>query len=247
MQGACALLVWGSAAAWASAAAINYGNVATPKFDFLAIAESSGTDALPLYGAPTGFDSGIDFDPTTFIASSSAGVSDLTDGQLNFTISGKPTGSGGVWGFTSLSITESGNYSLTGSGTSATAVYGGASMFVTVREIDGVAVTPFTLDVNSSLSRNLVANPGAGQPWNVVLFLDLGPSLPANAAVTKAEVVVDNSLVAISQSQSSASIAKTDFGLSIPTPVNTGEIPEPLSGALAGIATCGLLAARRRR
>src|SRR5215213_11044438 len=73
----------------AQAATINYGNFGPvpPGVSFISVAESSGTDAVPLYGPPTSFSVGLDFDPANFVASATNGAADITDGQLNFTIS----------------------------------------------------------------------------------------------------------------------------------------------------------------
>jgi hypothetical protein len=55
---------------------------------FTNISESSGTDPVPLYGAPTAFPVGLDFNPMSFTAFGTGGSSDITDGQLNFTVQG---------------------------------------------------------------------------------------------------------------------------------------------------------------
>ena len=49
----------------ASAASISYGNFGPvpPATSFLDVEESSGTDTVPLYGPPTPFTTGLDFDP----------------------------------------------------------------------------------------------------------------------------------------------------------------------------------------
>lgn len=243
--GVWALAATVTCASVASAASINYGDVSTPKFDFLSVTESSGTDVVPIYGAPEGFDSGVDFDPQNFIASSTGGaVPDITDGQVNMGIVGKQVGSA-KWGFQSVAISESGDYTLSGAGSAATAVFGGANVFLTVYEVNGAAVAPFTVDASASVSFNLAANAGS-DVWNNSVLLDLGPTLGAGNYVTKAELVLNNSLVAISQAGTAASISKREFIVTIPDPVGPGEIPEPAALALSSLALCGLAAARRR-
>ena len=52
----------------AHAALINYGDFPVPSAGivFQQVTESSGTDPVPLYGPPTPFVVGLDFDPTVF-------------------------------------------------------------------------------------------------------------------------------------------------------------------------------------
>src|SRR5687768_7582887 len=90
----------------ASAASISYGNFGPvpPGVMFLNVTESSGTDAVPLYGPPTPFSIGLDFTPTAFGATAGSPGPDLTDGQLNFTVMGP--------GITNISLAEGGVYSL---------------------------------------------------------------------------------------------------------------------------------------
>jgi len=214
----------------AQAATINYGNFGpVGGVTFLSVEESSGTDAIPLYGPPSAFPIGLDFNPTNFVASSSGGGADLTDGQLNYTVSS-------ALPITSLSLFERGDYTLVGSGTAATQVGAGAVMFATVTAINGLPVAPINLaPVNASVGFDLQANPGIVQPWSLGLNLNVG--VPG---ATRIDVVINNALTAVSQPSSIAFIAKKDFV------VGTTVVPEPSVVALAGIALCGLVAARKR-
>src|SRR5690606_19538189 len=146
---------------------------------------------VPLYDIPTAFATGLDFTPTGFIASAAGGVADITDGQMNFTIHGQDENGNNV-AITSISVVESGAYNLFGTGTAATQVAVGASLSVKVTEIDGVAVAPITMFGNASLSRDLVANPGMAQTWNLSVMLDLSAQLttlgvPYVTGTTRAE------------------------------------------------------------
>lgn len=237
IRGFVALAATLAAAASANAASINYGNFSVGSVVFGNVTESSGTDAVPLYGAPDPFVVGLDFDPTSFVAYSAGGGADLTDGQLNFTVAS-------ALGIPSITLTESGDYTLVGTGTAASQALAGAIIAVKVTEIDGVAVTPFSLtSTNASVGFNLVANPGLVQPWSLGLTTNIAAQLAAynpRIGATKIEVVIDNSLVAISEAASVASISKKDFTISIPT------IPEPAS-LVAGLSFFGLAGRRRTR
>ncbi|MCC6680936.1 MAG: PEP-CTERM sorting domain-containing protein [Phycisphaeraceae bacterium] len=209
------------------------------------VTESSGTDPVPLYGPPTLTQNTLDFDPTTFVASSTNSINDITDGQLNFTLMAVPQA-----GISSFSISESGDYTLVGTGTAATEVGAGLTVFVKILEVDGVALpAPLSLSaVNASVSFNLAANgPVIGAPWSLGVGMNLDAALTNAginyiAGVSKAEIVLDNTLVAISEANSIAFIAKKDFVINPVTVV----IPEPASLMLIG-GGLALLTWRGRR
>lgn len=252
---ACALAfaLVGLVSAAAQAASINYGNFGPipPGVVFEGVTESSGTDPVPLYGPPTPFAVGLDFDPIGFVATTANGGADLTDGQMNFTVSGN-VNLPNVVGVDAISLFEAGDYTLAGFGTPATSVFAGAILRATVTHINGLPVLggPINLiPVNASVGFSL---PGVAiaQPWGLGLFLDVGAQLAGlgygpNDRATKVEVAINNSLVATSQPGTIAFIAKKDFRISIvPDP---GQVPEPTAVALAGMALCGLGFAGRKR
>src|SRR4051794_29465630 len=107
---ALALMIAVSVARSAAAASISYGDFPVPPsgITFQNVIESSGTDPVPLYGPPHTFQVGLDFDPTSFVASGVNGAADITDGQLNFTVKGLVVPSGGA-GINSLSVLEGGD------------------------------------------------------------------------------------------------------------------------------------------
>lgn len=236
----------------ASAASINYGNFGPvpPGVSFLQVTESSGTDPVPLYGPPSPFIVGLDFDPMNFVATSSGGGADITDGQLNFTIMGNTFRNGAI-GIGGINLFEAGDYTLAGIGGPATSVLAGAIIRATVTAINGAPVAPINLvPVNGSFGDSL-PGPAIVAPWSLGLFLDIGSQLAglgygADSVATKVEVVINNSLVATSELTSASFIAKKEFQIRI-TPDPVGEIPEPTTLVL-GSMLVGLigLAARRR-
>jgi hypothetical protein len=249
----CAVLAVLVTSAAAHAATISYGNspVIPPGVQFLGVTESSGTDVVPLYGAPASyFPVGIDFNPTSFVASGTSGSGDLTDGQLNFSAVGTFTPTVKV-AINKVTVNESGDYTLFGVGTSATSVSAGASIHVTVTEIDGVTLsTPVVLSpVNASIGFNLVANPGVLQPWSIGLTLDVAAQLtslaiPYTYGATKVDVVVDDTLIALSEASSAAFLAKKDFKVSLEN--NVVIVPEPVQMSAVVLGAIGIMSRRRR-
>jgi hypothetical protein len=238
----------------AQAASISYGNFGpvAPGISFLNVTESSGTDAVPLYGAPDPFVTGLDFDPTSFVASAAGGGADITDGQLNYTVMGQKNGLN-VVAIAGISLFEGGDYTLVGSGTAASQVQAGAILAVKVTEIDGSPVAPIILTpTNAGIAFNLPANPGIVQPWSLGVSVDIGAQLtslgvPFVVGATKAEVVINNSLVAISEPSSVAFIAKKEFVIDIVPETGELNVPEPATVGMMGLALCGLGVVSRRK
>jgi hypothetical protein len=236
------LLAVGGISEPCAAATISYGNVGpVAGVTFLDVTESSGTDPVPLFGPPTAYTLGLDFDPMNFVSTANGGAMDVTDGQLNF---GILTGAGGNIPF--INVLEAGDFSLTGTGTSATQVLAGVIIRATVLQVNGANVAPFDLTpANASLSRNLTANPGIVQPWQLSANLNVAAQtvakFGANARATRVEVVINNQLQAHSQTSSLAFIAKKEFRVDL-------QIPEPatlllmLGGCLGLVAAAGRMA-----
>jgi hypothetical protein len=234
-----------------SAAPIFYpdiNNVGGSGISFTNIKEDSSTDTPPLFGAPNAFVIGMDFDPSGFGSTSSAGSPspEITDGQLNFTI-----GASGV-AIDTFTIFESGDYTLFAAppgafspvSTTANVIL---QISVWATQIDGVDVVgpPIPLpNLSGTVSFNLLANPGSDF-WSLSRTYDVDAALTSVGrtfalGATKLEVAIDNKLITTSTAaqqtftSSLATIAKKDFSVDVET-----KIPEPatlillLGGCLA--------------
>lgn len=220
----------------ARAATINYGNFNAPPVSFLQVTESSGTDPVPLFGPPSPYPVGLDFNPT-FTSNASAGSADITDGQLNFTISSAP----GI-GITGLNLFEAGDYTLAGGGGPPTSVTAGVILRATITQINGLPVAPINLPpVNASFS-DALPGPAVAAPWSLGLFNNIAAALQPGQNATRVDIAINNTLVTTSEPNSIAFIAKKEFQIGITT-----NIPEPATLAMVGLAGVGLVAARRRR
>jgi hypothetical protein len=229
-----------SFSAAARGASINYGNFNLPGIMFQGVTESSGTDTVPLYGPPTPFTIGLDFDPMSFMSSSTGGVADVTDGQLNFTVMSLPGGPS----IDGINLFEAGDYSLAGAGGPPTSVFAGAILRATILAIDGVAVAPMNLaPVNGSIGDSL---PGVmiASPWSLGLSDNIASALGPGQHATKVAVVINNTLLSTSEAGTVAFISKKDFRIGItPGP----QVPEPAALVLATLAVCGALGFARTR
>ena len=235
------------------AATINYGDfedyAGGGVIEYTDVREASTTDAIPLFNAPDVVVNTIDFDPA-FGSSSGGGSVDITDGQLNFEFNMLPG-----TGLTSLAIDEGGDFSFFGAGTAATSVGYGLFAEVTVLEVDGVAVTPFTISGSMSSSTDAASSPGLNQPWSLGLFLDLGLGLTTNGhggythGVTAGEFVLNNTLVSTSETGTIAFIAKKDFNITPGGDLDQNDVPEPSTAilALVGLAFASVPVLRRKK
>lgn len=241
------------------AATIHYGDfgpdVPTGVTMYQNVRESSGTDAVPppLFDAPTLSGDTLSFTPPNFSASGGNGELDVTDGQLNLDMMLLEIGGEVAGGLESILISESGDFSLTGAGTALTSITAGVSVSVQILEVDGAPITPISMAASSAITRDLVSDgPVENGDWSNSLLVEFGPSLAANNVpfthgVTKAKLVMDDQLIAISEAESVASVAKRHFSVEPGIDPNPDfEIPEPASAALlAALAACAPAFRRR--
>ncbi len=231
---------------------INYGTFTGTSVSYHDVTESSGTDALPLFGAPTISVNTLDFNPQGFSAYSTGGGVDLTDGQLNFVIK-----AGAGYAIPSLQFSEAGDFTLAGLGTGSTKVTVASAFFIDVLKVDGLAINPLSLSANMTYAPNLngqfnlSTDAGVGTIWNGALNFNLNSALAANGisflnGATEIRVNLDNTLLAMSETGSVAYIAKKDFkGFAI----TVASVPEPsvMALGLLGVAALGLRARSARR
>lgn len=220
------------------------------------VTESSATDPVPppRFGPPSVKDNTLDFRTMQFAALSEDDGADLFDGQLNFGMMVLQNESGVAGGFDGLVLEESGDFTLFGGGGPATAVGAGIFAEVEILAVDGVPLaSPITVVDSEQFSTDLVSSPGLNQPWGQSLLVDFAPALEdagiePKFGVTKARVVLDDTLVAVSEPNTLAFIAKKDFKVTPfgvePNP-DFNPVPEPTSAVIAMALVAVLCAVRR--
>lgn len=236
----------------AHAAIINYGDYNGATVKFVGVQESSGTDPLPLFGAPVVAGDTIDFDPVSFNSfSTGAGGVDITDGTLSFKLQAL---TGSVIDI--LRLQEQGDVTLAGFGGAGTTATVRTNVFINILAVDGVAITPVNvtggLVFSPSGGSYDLATDGGGGPfyndiWNGVFDFDLTQALVDNNVpfingATLISVTFDNTLVTTSQAGTSAFIAKKDVqGITFTV------VPEASSVVMMSLAACGVLFIRSSR
>lgn len=234
----------------ASALIINYGDFVGTNVSYLQVTEDTRDEPQALFGPPTVQGDLMDFDPPSFTAAANPNVpSDITDGQLNFTVQSNVNS----FAIGQLIIEEAGDFTLVGLG----AAFAQATVGTTVRyKITHVGGSPvgFNCDGTGNMLFTPVGSGGNGDyrtpvdngtavPWEGLFTADIGAlaaSCNLNGPVTAVEVVIDNTLTAFASDGGSAFIAKKDFsGITI-------KIPEP-SAFVAILGALGTLGALRRR
>jgi PEP-CTERM motif len=236
----------------ASATPIIYGDFAGTNVTFQQVTEDSATNPnpslpLPLYGPPTVSGDGLFFNPTAaFSANVSNGANQITDGKLTTTL--VTNSSGGT--IHNILVTERGDYTLAGAGTSATNVSVSAPVQLTLTGVNGGSVSPVALFSGNVVftpaggSYNLASNPGTGVIWTGSLLINIDALMTNNGGgrATQIQYVMDNTLVAFSQSGTIAFIEKKNGFVDL-----VANVPEPSTWVLAVLGSLALAWHARRR
>jgi len=235
----------------AASVPINYGDVVGINVIYRQVTEKtlSAGDADGLFGAPVGSGDAIDFNPVGFASQSSGFLgNDITDVELTFGIEAKPNHL-----IDSIILTETGDYTLVGTGDAGTLAAVASSVIIEVLEVDFQAIVPIQIQTSMTFTPSDgdfdLFNDGSAilAGWTGSLDFDVAGFLADNLIIgdaTLIQVTLDNQLVTLSQDGTTAFIAKKDTdGLSITT-----NVPEPSTGLLATLGLVGLgLRDRRRR
>jgi hypothetical protein len=206
-----------------------YTDVDTGTVLFSGISEGSTTDAGPLYGQPMYFSGNQLFFPTSFVSTATDGSNDSTIGELNMTIS-----AAGGYAIQSIAITEYGNYTLTGTGTSDTS----ASIFSTYN----VGGQSGTISMSPKDAYNLDTD-GAGTGFfSGSVSLDFSGS-----GINELSFFLSNDLETTSESGTTASIEKSLESNQVVVEIITSPIPIPGALWLFGSAIGAIGVFRRRK
>lgn len=232
-----------------------WGDLEDPAGDimFLDVTEDNAF-AAPLFdedpnvGSPDVIGNQISFNPQGFQSQSSGGGPNLIDSTLTTTLMAKPGKT-----IQNFRLSELGDYSLGGLPGGDAIAQVGAPFFWTILEIDNVANPQPVQSTNMIFTTGGGPNggeyarggdDGTGVIWEGEVFIDLAAYLDSeNIAgdVTKVRIRFNNTLQTASDSGSNAFIKKKEAG----GVIITGNIPEPSTVVLAGLAGIGLLGFRR--
>jgi hypothetical protein len=159
-------------------------------------------------------------------------------------------------GYSGITINEWGSYSFMGAGTSATAVRAALAVGITILEVDGVPVpnpgsAQWKLTASDTFDANAASDPDDGL-WENQVFIDFTAAianLNPQFGVTKAAIVADNRLLALSEASpvTISFIDKKGFDLVPVTKPNPDfqVVPEPTTAVMLLALVAGAAGLRR--
>lgn len=215
----------------AFAAPINYGDfngVNPGDVDFLDVTEDSTTDAPPLYEVPFHSPNKLHFVPTGFASTASNGSTDATSGMLTLRIRAD---AGQFLKF--IIVSEIGDYTISGVGTSATS----ADIF------GSMSVADLTPGTNGTLSDALDFSPAPAYTLPGGSFAEFSGGATINLsglAISEVFLTLDNSLTTASEFGTTTFIQKKNITIEHST------VPEPTTLALFALFAIPVLRRRRR-
>jgi len=226
------------------AAPILYGNLTGSTVVYQQIREDSTTDpGVPLFGAPGLIGDSLTFNPPSFGINAVNGGFDYMDGTLSASLN-----SIGQSRIEKIVFQECGDYTLAGSGTTATNVAVSCSLFIRVTMVDDGPIVPyaesFSLTFTPSAGTfDLVNDPGMTIAWSGSVEIDIDAMLARGGITgkaTKLDLVLDNALLAFSEQGTIAYIKKKQAeGITITA------IPEPATLSLLGLGAVAILRKRK--
>ncbi len=218
----------------------DYGDFTAGNLNFKDVTEASLTNSHAVYGSPTVSGDSISFDLEgvgAFNIKEEDGGFDFVDGQLTVTFDAKDGAA-----IHKVAVSEYGDYSLFGKGTSDTSISVGIGAMLRISEINGVSVNPFTVQLDTNVDRDLVSNKGLAQVWSGLLNFDVDKIVADKGytgSATMATLTFDNALYAFSEAKTGAYVAKKMVDINVTT--DASPVPEPGTFALAGMGLITLL------
>jgi len=216
----------------AGAASINHGTFNGTTIAFQNVTESSITDGLPLFGAPTVAGDGLAFTPSAGFQSSAAGGADTTSATLSITLQAAP----GQF-LQNIVIAESGSFAFATDALTAGTGQVSISGLLTVTDLsNGTGVRTAVLLVNASGALSYPGVPNAVDgTWTASASIDL-----SGLGITRARVQLNNNLQSLSSNAAVSATVRKDL-------VTITNTPEPGTAALLAAGLAGLGLAGRRR